>query len=271
MRQEHDRAADRAPDGTDRRPDPVRGRGHHRTKRRRPQGAAARNADDLPGPVLLAEPAQERGLDHRRAVRDPRAAQGRGRAQEARAGADGQRRPQPRALQPLPARVLRRSAPADRGGARDRARAQAAGRRRTGVRARRLDPGPGSEPAARAAARDGPDPDLHRPRSLGRAPHVRPRGGHVPGQDRRARAQRIPVRRSRAIPTPVRCCPRCPFPIPPAGASDSCSPAMSPAPPTRPPPAAFTPVARRPARSARRTSLRSRTRATAPWRRVTSR
>ena len=34
--------------------------------------AAARDADDLPGPVLVAEPAQDGRLDHRRAVRDPR-------------------------------------------------------------------------------------------------------------------------------------------------------------------------------------------------------
>ena len=34
--------------------------------------AAARHADDLPGPVLVAEPAQDGRHDHRRAVRDPR-------------------------------------------------------------------------------------------------------------------------------------------------------------------------------------------------------
>ena len=32
-----------------------------------------------------------------------------------------------------------------------------------------------------------PDADLHRPRPVRGAPHVRPRGGHVPGQDRRDR------------------------------------------------------------------------------------
>ena len=35
--------------------------------------AAARDADGLPGPVLVAEPAQDGRLDHRRAVHDPRA------------------------------------------------------------------------------------------------------------------------------------------------------------------------------------------------------
>ena len=35
----------------------------------RAEGAAPRDADDLPGPVLVAEPAQDGRLDHRRAVR----------------------------------------------------------------------------------------------------------------------------------------------------------------------------------------------------------
>ena len=35
-----------------------------------------------------------------------------------------------------------------------------------------------------------PDGGLHRPRPLGRAPHVRPRGGDVPRQDRRDRQRR---------------------------------------------------------------------------------
>ena len=59
-------------------------------------------------------------------------------------------------------------------------------RRRAGLRARRVDPGAGAQPAARPAARARADADLHRPRPLGRAPHVRPRGGHVPRPDRRA-------------------------------------------------------------------------------------
>ena len=40
--------------------------------RARAAAAAARDADDLPGPVLVAEPAPDGRLDHRRAVRDPR-------------------------------------------------------------------------------------------------------------------------------------------------------------------------------------------------------
>ena len=45
---------------------------------RAPEGDPPGDADDLPGPVLVAEPAQDGRLDHRRAVRDPRAAAGKG-------------------------------------------------------------------------------------------------------------------------------------------------------------------------------------------------
>ena len=73
-------------------------------------------------------------------------------------------------------------------------RAEADRRRRAGVRARRLDPGADPQPAARAAARARPDARLHRPRPLGRAPHVRPRRGDVPRQDRRAGDRRAALR-----------------------------------------------------------------------------
>ena len=65
------------------------------------------------------------------------------------------RRPEPRALQPLSARVLRRPAPAHRCRARARARPEAADRRRARLGTRRLDPGPGAQPAARPAGRLG--------------------------------------------------------------------------------------------------------------------
>ena len=74
--------------------------------------------------------------------------------------------PQPRALQPLPARVLRRPAPAHRRRPRDRAEAEADRRRRAGLRARRLDPGADPQPAARPAARARADDRLHRPRPV---------------------------------------------------------------------------------------------------------
>ena len=49
------------------------GRGRHRALPARLQAEAARDADDLPGPVLVAQPAQDGRFDHRRAVQDPRA------------------------------------------------------------------------------------------------------------------------------------------------------------------------------------------------------
>ena len=62
-------------------------------------------------------------------------------------------RPLARALQPLPARVLRRPAPAHRRRPRARAAAEADRRRRAGLRPRRLDPGADGEPARGAAGR----------------------------------------------------------------------------------------------------------------------
>ena len=63
--------------------------------------------------------------------------------------------------------------------------AEADHRRRARLRARRLDPGADPQPAARPAARARDHARVHRARPLGRAPHVRPRGGHVPRPDRR--------------------------------------------------------------------------------------
>ena len=57
--------------------DQLRRPGHHAPVAARAAAAPARDADDLPGPVLVAEPAQDRRLDHRRAVRDPRHREGR--------------------------------------------------------------------------------------------------------------------------------------------------------------------------------------------------
>ena len=54
--------------------------------------------------------------------------------------------------------------------------------RRAGQRARRLDPGADHQPAARPAAQLRADLPVHRPRPLGRAPHLRPGGRHVPGR-----------------------------------------------------------------------------------------
>ena len=108
------------------------------------------------------------------------------------------RRAVTRARQPLPARVLRRAAPArrHRPGAGPRARADRA--RRAGVGARRVDPGRRRQPARDAAGPARPRLRVHRPRPVGRAPHLRPGGGDVPRQDRRGGRPRRDLRPARA-------------------------------------------------------------------------
>ena len=83
---------------------------------------AARDADGLPGPLRVAEPAQAHQLDHRPADAHPRHAPAL-RDPGARARAARARRAAARARRSLPARVLRRPAPAHRD--RPRARAEA--------------------------------------------------------------------------------------------------------------------------------------------------
>ena len=86
---------------------------------------------------IIAEPLKIHGIAGRPQPEGARAA---------RAG-----RAEPRARQPVPARVLRRAAPARRHRARDRAGADDARARRAGLRARRVDPGRRREPARRPA------------------------------------------------------------------------------------------------------------------------
>ena len=96
------------------------------------------------------------------------------------------RRPAARLHPPLPARVLRRPAPADRHRPGARARAGVHRLRRAGLGARRVDPEPDPEPAARPAPRLQPDLPVHQPQPVGRPVLQRPGRGHVPRQDRRA-------------------------------------------------------------------------------------
>ena len=126
------------------------------------------------------------GLHHRRV---PRGAQDghRGRDQAPGAGVARGGRPQPGALQPFPARVLRRAAPAHRRRARPRGEPQVDRLRRAGVGARRLGAGADPEPAEGSAAGVRPDVCVHRARPQRRAAHLRPRDGDVPRQGRRGR------------------------------------------------------------------------------------
>ena len=109
-------------------------------------GAAPGDADDLPGPVFLAQPAHDGGADDSRTARHSPPGPGQ------RAGAT--RRPVARrgrapsgARAALSARVLRRPAAAHRHSPRPGGQPQARGVRRTGVGARRVDSCPGDQPA----------------------------------------------------------------------------------------------------------------------------
>ena len=188
LRQDHDRAGDPAagPRGLGERL--LRRRRRHGPLAGRPASAAAAHADHLPGSVRVARSALPRRDDRRRATRHPpdrialRAE--RGRHPCARAGG-------PRACGAVrgavPARALRRPAPAGRDRREPRPRAGAPRRGRAGVHARRLrarrdprHPRRAARPRARRAH------DHARPldgRSL-RRPHLR----HVPRSDRRGGA-----------------------------------------------------------------------------------
>ena len=87
----------------------------------------------------------------------------------------------------LPARVLRRPAAAHRHRPGPRRGARVHRLRRAHLGARRVDPGPGPQPADRPAPAAGPDLPVHRPRPLGGQAHQRPGRGDVPRQDRRDR------------------------------------------------------------------------------------
>ncbi len=85
--------------------------------------------------------------------------------------AAGDRRARRRAPAPLSPRVLRRSAPAHRHRPRARRQPEHHRLRRTGVRARRLGPGPDHQSAGGPAGEVRADLSVHRPRPLGGRAH----------------------------------------------------------------------------------------------------
>src|SRR5581483_11199759 len=101
--------------------DPVRRPRHHVALETPAPTVPARAADDLPGPVRVAEPAQACGADPGGPVPDPRRARTGGDA-AAGAAAARDRRPLSGSREPVSARVLGRPAPAHR--RRPRARAE---------------------------------------------------------------------------------------------------------------------------------------------------
>ena len=140
----------------------------------------------------------------------------------------------------LPARVLGRPAPAhrDRPGARPRAGPRRL--RRAGLRARRLDPGPGPQPAQEPPARARADLRLRRPQHGRRRAHQRPRRGDVPRADRRAGRPPRPVPPPGAPVHGRRSCRRSRCPTRSSAASGSSSRATCRARSTRRPAAAST-------------------------------
>ena len=169
---------------------------------------AARGADDLPGPVRVAQPAHAR-----RATSSARrrwcTASWRGDASTyvaqtlKRVGLD------PSYARRYPAPVLRRTARAHRHRPGAGGEAELPGLRRSGGRARRLDPGAGAQPVHAPARGARPHLPVHQPRPRRRAPRRRPRGRHVPRARRRDRTDAGTVRRARTTRTRRRCWPRC--------------------------------------------------------------
>ena len=185
LRQDHGRPPAAAAHRADGGHDPLRRHRHHEAPGRGPQALPAADADHLPGPVLEPRPADADRRQHRRGPAHPRPRDARRAARQGRAD-DGPGRPPAVPRAPLPARVLRRPAPAHRDRPRARPRARPRRLRRAGVGARRLDPGPGAQPAQAAPARARPDLPVRRPQHGRRRAHQRPGRGHVPRPHRRA-------------------------------------------------------------------------------------
>ncbi len=158
---------------------------------------AAQDADDLPGPLRVAQQPHDAGRHRRRAAAGAQAARPQ-QARRAGARAAAARRPQPEHPEPLPARVLRRPAAAHRHRPGAGRGAQLHRLRRAHLRPGREHPGADHQPAQGAAGPLRAHLPVHRPRPLGRAPHLRPGGRHVPRPHRRARRQRHPLRRAHA-------------------------------------------------------------------------
>ena len=167
---------------------------------------AARDADDLPGPDLVAEPAPQGGRHRGRAAAHLEARHAR------RAAPRSSTRPSRRsgldpeaAVGPPAPPVLRRPVPAHLHRPVAGARPQAHHLRRAGLGPRRVGAGPDPQPARGHEGALRPHPGVHRPRPGRGEEHQRPGGGDVP----RASCARWPSPTtstpSRPTPTPPRC------------------------------------------------------------------
>ena len=152
---------------------------------------------------------------------------------------------EPRLPRPLPARALGRAAPARRHRARARLSPKLARARRAGELPRRVDPGPGHQPARRPPARARARVPVHRPRPRGGPPRERPDRGDVPRPDRRGGPGRRGLQRPKH-PYTEALLSAIPVPEPAAAAhaaADRARRATSRRPPSRPRAAASTPAA----------------------------
>ena len=117
--------------------------------------------------------------------------------------------------------------------------------RRTGQRPRRVDPGPGRQPARGAARALRPGLPVHRPRPSGGAPHLQTHRRHVPGPGGPKSRTATSYSKTPNIPTPRHCSPqyrtRTRLSSPPASAS--CCRVTCPPRPTRRQVAPSTPAA----------------------------
>ena len=213
LRQVHAWPAGAAPRRSDGRRDPFRQYRHRPSEAQRDGRRAQEDAGDLPGSLLVAQSAHDGRPDHRRAdvrARDP--AQGQDPAARRRAAAAGG----PLSLHgaALSPRAVGRAAPARRHRPGAGGRAARDHLRRGGLGARRVDPGPGDQPAGGPAAEAGPDLPVHRPRPGRGAAHLDQGGRHVSGAHRRVRGRRRAVRQSEAPLHARRCWRRRPIPDP---------------------------------------------------------
>ena len=165
---------------------------------RRHGGTPPAHADDLPGPVRQPQSALARVRHRRRADPRLRSGQGQGRSREpgrrapAPGAADAGRRPQ------VPARILRRPAPAHLDRPRAGEPSGVPGVRRAHLGARRLGAGADPEPDGRPAAPPAAHLSLHQPQPRGRLSHLHARGRDVPRPPGRGGADRHAVHASQA-------------------------------------------------------------------------